>query len=524
MLHIDAHFPGGGVDRVRFPAPDVIQFEAPMDESPQSLWYAFRVRGAAGRRLTLRQTGLERVLGVFESRGYAPVIPVFREHDGDWQRVDEDGIVYSQDPLYFSFAITPRTDECFVAFCFPYQFSDWERFVRTLPAELIHTDVLGKTMEGRDFPRLLLGRPDLPSVRRMVVLSARQHAGEVSGSYALEGLLSRLTQPDMAGLLETTLFCVFPILDLDSVEEGRYGKDRFPADFNRDWKLNPYHPEIRLVQAELERLAARFRPVWGLDLHAPQPGGASYMPPSTSYPRGSELWRQTWNLGIAFEDHCRGKVSFHLGDVDTEVLNWGGVNDSNLIGAYYLARWRCPFNCFELSYHRDGELRPLTRQTWREMGALLAEALVPFALDDTYGQNPPDESRIPAWALPPVLGRWKTTRRTVAMQLDDHGDSLTLMPQAQQNFAWVTSALYSYLPQDRRAVGLRARGECKLKAYFSFFENGLLVRRTREEALAFTGEAVLNMPPPPSEVCSWAVSLIVEDLPADLCVEVPRHD
>lgn len=110
------------------------------------------------------------------------------------------------------------------------------------------------------------------------------------------------------------------------------------------------------------------------------------------------------------------------------------------------------------------------------------------------------------------------------MQLDDHGDSLTLMPQAQQNFAWVTSALYSYLPQDRRAVGLRARGECKLKAYFSFFENGLLVRRTREEALAFTGEAVLNMPPPPSEVCSWAVSLIAEDLPADLCVEVPRHD
>lgn len=91
------------------------------------------------------------------------------------------------------------------------------------------------------------------------------------------------------------------------------------------------------------------------------------MPPSTSYPRGSELWRQTWNLGIAFEDRCRGKVSFHLGDVDTEVLNWGGVNDSNLIGAYYLARWRCPFNCFELSYHRDGELRPLTRQTWREM-------------------------------------------------------------------------------------------------------------------------------------------------------------
>ena len=70
-IRVDANFPGGAVENVEINNLTIV-FEAPLDNSPQSLWYFFRVIGAQGQRLTLIQKGLDHVLGVHESRGYGP--------------------------------------------------------------------------------------------------------------------------------------------------------------------------------------------------------------------------------------------------------------------------------------------------------------------------------------------------------------------------------------------------------------------------------------------------------------------
>ena len=74
-IRVDANFPGGAVENVEINNLTIV-FEAPLDNSPQSLWYFFRVIGAQGQRLILIQKGLDHVLGVHESRGYGPVVPV----------------------------------------------------------------------------------------------------------------------------------------------------------------------------------------------------------------------------------------------------------------------------------------------------------------------------------------------------------------------------------------------------------------------------------------------------------------
>lgn len=55
-IRVDANFPGGAVENVEINNLTIV-FEAPLDNSPQSLWYFFRVIGAQGQRLTLIQKG-----------------------------------------------------------------------------------------------------------------------------------------------------------------------------------------------------------------------------------------------------------------------------------------------------------------------------------------------------------------------------------------------------------------------------------------------------------------------------------
>ena len=106
-IRVDANFPGGAVENVEINNLTIV-FEAPLDNSPQSLWYFFRVIGAQGQRLILIQKGLDHVLGVHESRGYGPVVPVWKDgEDGPWQRVEENTIQYIQNPLTFRFEVEP---------------------------------------------------------------------------------------------------------------------------------------------------------------------------------------------------------------------------------------------------------------------------------------------------------------------------------------------------------------------------------------------------------------------------------
>ncbi|MEA5015596.1 MAG: M14 family zinc carboxypeptidase [Candidatus Limiplasma sp.] len=509
-LHVDANFPGGGVDHPRWEG-NTLYFEAPLDHSPQSLWFYFRIRNGQGQRLTLVQKGLERVLGVRESRGYQPVVPVWRDgEEAAWQRVDESAIAYTQEPLAFQFEIAPTQPVCYVAFCFPYLLRDWEAFAATLPREYVYCAQAGLTKAGRPFNRYLIRSPR-HKPEHLLVVTARQHAGEVSGSYVLEGLLRRLTDgsPEMESLLAKAALCVFPLMDLDCVQEGRYGKDQAPYDFNRDWRYEPFHPEIAGVYSQLEELCAQYRLWWAFDLHAPQPGGASYMPPSRCLKTDSPDWRKMWNLAIRYEDACAGRASFHLKDVDTQVLNWGGMNNDGLTSFYFYARWHCNNLGLEYSYHRDGEGRVLRVEDWHTLGCALAETLADKLFDPALGEAP-DRERIPAWAVDAPLQYWKSVRQVHGLQITDTETTAVMTAQAGENSAWITS------PQREAGTAwqLTADRDTELTLYASYYREGLLVSHGKPEALHLAaGEPyVWQLPQAPISQCQGTLSVIARDL------------
>lgn len=522
-LHMDANFPGGGIDHARWDG-NTLYFHAPLDNSPQSLWYFFRIRGGAGEKLTLIQKGLERVLGVRESRGYQPVVPVWKDgEDGPWQRVDESTILYTQEPLQFQFVISPSQPVCYVAFCFPYLKKNWDAFASSLPAGYVQHDVVGSTKAGRPFGRWLIRSPKA-NPHKLIIATARQHAGEVSGSYVLEGLLRRLTDgsAEMESLLETAAVCVFPIMDLDCVEEGRYGKDQAPTDFNRDWRWKPYHPEIQSVYREVERLSESYEIFWALDLHAPQPGGASYMPPARAVKTGSPSWNRMWNLALHYEEACkRNGVSFHLSDVDTRVLDWGGINNTGLTCFYYHSRWNCNELTLEYSYHRDGEERVLGIADWHVLGKSLAETLADHLLDADLS-NEPDRSRIPAWAVPRPLSAWRLAQKEVGLEIADEEGAITITALEPVNRCWLTSPAQATAP---KSWVLEADCDISLKAYASYYCEGLLADHANMEAILLKAHEPLSWEAPeaPFENAVATLSLIVENMSGTLNVKANEH-
>lgn len=519
-IRVDANFPGGAVENVEINNLTIV-FEAPLDNSPQSLWYFFRVIGAQGQRLTLIQKGLDHVLGVHESRGYGPVVPVWKDgEDGPWQRVEENTIQYIQNPLTFRFEVEPTETVCYVAFCYPYLMENWLSFLKTLPADHISEKTICTTKAGRPMVRYLLRLPNAHP-KHLIVLTARQHAGEVSGSFVLEGILRRLLDGsmEMKKLLEKVCFCIVPIMDQDCVQEGRYGKDQSPCDFNRDWHYRPYHPEILGLQEELEQLGQQYEILWAFDLHAPQPGAASYMPPARSSRPHSRLWNRMWNMALAYEANCRNHVSFHLHDVDTQVLNWGGMNNHALVEYYYAVRWNCNLTCLEYAYHRDGEQQIVEIGHWNELGKILAKTIADKIFDKQLNAKP-DINIIPAWTIPYELKAWDSATQIKGMSIQDDLHMATFTATETQNKAWLTSPVPKGKEQKGVTWELLASQPIVIRIYASYYRNGLLTNHSKVDTLSLEPNLPMkwHVPPTNRETDGSTIGVILQNISGTLTV------
>jgi len=469
--------------------------------------------------LTLVQEGLDKVLGVYQSRGYQPVVPVWRDgENGEWQRVDERTIQYTHEPHQFRFQIKPNASVCYVSFCYPYTQQDWQSFVQTLPADYIRQDTVGVTKQGRPYPRVLVQSPKA-NPKNMVLLTARQHAGEVSGSYVLEGFLKRLMDgsAEMEALLAQTAFCVFPLVDLDCVEEGRYGKGQAPCDFNRDWGWKPYHVEIRNIYGELGRLSQDYFISYSVDLHAPQPGGASYMPPSRAVMTGSPEWNRMWNLAIRYEDACKGKVSFALKDVDTQVLNWAGKHFPGMRSWYFANHWNCGAVSFEYAYHRDSEGRILTIKDWYVLGEKLVETLA-SSLFDPCLKKTPDMDRIPQWAVPQQLKHWSLAQKIEGVDVSEVCERTVITAKDLLNKCWIVSRYPQHDDIEPACWEFVADSEMKVELYASWFKEGLLLSHTDNESVWLHKDELFRwtMPDKPEKECKGTVGIVLQNIPGKL--------
>ena len=245
MIKIDSDFPGGNI-LIESIADDAVILHPDMRDSEGGWFYwAFRLRGAAGRTLDVR---------------FSPHSPVGMKGPA----LSADGGVswrwgsglFTIDS--FSLTVPADEDDLIVAFAPLYTQRHWERFLAgRAPAGGWRRHVLCRTRKGRDVEWLALGAPAETAAYR-VVFTARHHCCEMIADYVMEGIIDGVLADDEAGgwLRRQVAFCFIPFADKDGVEEGDQGKNRRPRDHNRDYVGESVHVETAAIRDLLQKYGA----------------------------------------------------------------------------------------------------------------------------------------------------------------------------------------------------------------------------------------------------------------------------
>ncbi|NOZ22108.1 MAG: hypothetical protein GXP25_13590 [Planctomycetes bacterium] len=371
-VELSSDFDSGAGIQLRSPEPGRVTFLAPWDSSPQPMWFHFCIRGAKGWTVRFVLMNANRCLGGESS--YAglrvrPVVtedpPTVRPSKRRWRRIPEKDLSYNQTTGQFTFAAQIRSDEAYVAHCYPYGLAEWKEFVGNFRHHpCLTTNIIGKTAMGRTMPHARV--TEGPSRGKKVIwFTARHHSGETPGSWALEGTLRWLLSSDRRAqeLREHYLFRVIPFVDLDGVVEGYYGKERAPLDFNRAYLENTPRPEVGHILREV--LAMGKRNLVFLDYHAPGAGG-----PHQVFLKEHSLGREYGEILAALSprrsrlDPKRIEEANYMGD-ESETTSTGGI---------YLATGILTATN-EVSYALTTEDHVLTQQDYFAYGAAIGKAI-----------------------------------------------------------------------------------------------------------------------------------------------------
>lgn len=240
--------------------------------APECLWFHLGCSGAAGRRIRFVWLNAYLCLGTGSAEALENVRPVLRLDGGNWRRVEAVEVI--ERPLgghILGFSTPTRCRRAAVAVCYPYGPDDLEVTLRE-SSEPWKAEAIGLTSYGRQLLRLHAEPDRSRRGRPGLYIVARQHAGEVPGSWVLDGILRALAQEEPPGPLRRIEWWVVPFVDLDGVVAGNYGKDSLPIDFNRAWSAMPMRPEVAAIQQDLRYFADGRARRLVLDLHGPGGG------------------------------------------------------------------------------------------------------------------------------------------------------------------------------------------------------------------------------------------------------------
>jgi murein tripeptide amidase MpaA len=367
-MRLHAAFESGNVADVQIVRPDHVRLRARADESPRPLWFYFCVEEAAAPAVRVDLVNADDCFG--SRLEWREARPVFSGDGVHWQRVARAN--YVEETLrrgYFTFQVPIVGRRTYAAYGYPYTTTDLHRFLLSLPPALpeseLRVETWGRTAEGRRIPGVRLG-PAGGAARRVFII-ARQHAGETPASFVVEGLIASLAGDDEEARAARAAveFHVVPMVDLDGVFHGRYGKDAPPMDFNRDWTDTPTRPEIAAVAARV----AAWRGDLFLDLHGSAPGDlACYVfgPPLEADPAQREAVERLMEALVA---EAPPTLGMRTADLRPEAPPPHSARED------VAARHGVPSVCLEISYHQCQSGEWMTPALYRALGAALVRAI-----------------------------------------------------------------------------------------------------------------------------------------------------
>lgn len=273
-LSVDADIPAGNIVVVGIDGDTVRLRQDQRDTTIFWFYWAFRVRGAAGRTLTFDFEGNAvgtRGAAVSEDRGRSWRWSDF-ERDDPRDPVTGDHASFTS----FTWKFAPDADEVWFSQTIPFSQKDWEAFTAEHEADrgkVFETGTLCLSRKGREVETGRFGRLDGKARFRMLVTS-RHHCGETAATFVMAGLLSAVFGDDDLGrwMRENIEIRAVPFTDKDGAVDGDQGKRRAPHDHCRDYGFGVSHiyPEVRAIcemMGEWEKECGA--PTVVMDLHSP---------------------------------------------------------------------------------------------------------------------------------------------------------------------------------------------------------------------------------------------------------------
>ncbi len=256
MLEINSAFECGNIEVVSVAANAADLAIRPDTNGPWFQWFYFRVRGAAGRPLTLRIMNAGQCAYPDGWHGYKACVST---DNANWTRADTGfagGVLEIRH--------TADAAEIWFAFFAPYDLARYGRWLdaaRTSPDIAVRT--IGTSVEGRDITSLSLGAGP-----KQVWLIGRQHSGETMASWWMEGALSRLTDlvdPVAVRLRQVATIHMAPLVNIDGATRGNLRGNAAGIDLNRQWHGpdSKTAPEVAAVMAAMDRAGVDL----SLDVH-----------------------------------------------------------------------------------------------------------------------------------------------------------------------------------------------------------------------------------------------------------------
>ncbi len=354
-MEITNDFPGANI-RILSVKGDEVRLAVDLrDTSGDWFYWCFKVEGAGGKTVTFR----------FENN----------------HRVGYYGAAVSHDARTWQWQYSEKGHE---GDCFTYTFGESENEVRFAHDMLYRPDrffefarehalavkTLCTSEKGRDVPFLDIGSSD-----EVILLTARHHACESTGSYVLEGVLGELLRDPH--FQKYRILCI-PFVDLDGVLDGDQGKNRSPHDHNRDY--DPSIPAIYEATARIRNIAEGLNIKYAFDFHSPWHLGSEndtvFIPvKSRSLVEKTEIFSRLWES----ENTPETLPHFAADDLLPDVRwNRSGAPTASVFFAGLGAALACSV---ETPYFCAGEIAFMPERALEE-GKCFAKALKKYDLGD----------------------------------------------------------------------------------------------------------------------------------------------
>lgn len=238
---IKTDFTGANIEVVRIDKQTVKVTPQIRDTTVDWFYWAFCVEGAQGQTWTFDFLGKNRV-GYF-----GPAV----SHDlKAWCWAGAQVL-----NGYSSFTYQFRQDDKRIYFAHNLLYHP-EHFNNFLLENGISPNVLTVSENGHPITLVELGAGN-----KYIVLTARHHCCESTGSYVMEGILKELIREPIEGYC----ICAVPFMDIDGVFIGDQGKCRHPHDHNRDYIEQPIYRSTAALMEYTKNRSVKFL----LDLHSP---------------------------------------------------------------------------------------------------------------------------------------------------------------------------------------------------------------------------------------------------------------